>query len=102
VAALARPAPRPPRDEAAVISGGHLERDQLAARWRQQWQAELARYDADPLSWSRVYWRTYLRRIVEEGHHRAPGRLAAQLIGHGLILEQDAVEVLGSAWPPST
>lgn len=90
---------RAPLDEAAVISGGHLDRDDLAARQREQWRAQLARYDADPLSWNRTYWSAYLRRTLDTGHHYAPTRLAARLIEHGLILHEDAAAVLSDAWP---
>ncbi|MBB2903108.1 hypothetical protein FHR75_003950 [Kineococcus radiotolerans] len=93
---------RAPLDEAAIISGGHHERDELAARWHRQWRAELARYDADPLTWNRDYWSAYLRRTIEAGHHHAPARLAARLVEHGLILDQDAAAVLGDAWTQST
>lgn len=93
---------RAPLDEAAVISGGRLDRDELAARRREQWRAGLARYDADPLSWNRAYWSAYLRRTLEAGHHHAPTRLAARLIEHGLILDEDAAAVLGDAWTSGT
>jgi hypothetical protein len=93
---------RAPLDEAAAISGGHLKRDALAARWHERWQTELDRYDADPLTWNRTYWSAYLRRTIEAGHHPAPARLAAQLIEHGLILNQDVTAILGAAWPQNT
>ncbi|WP_041292239.1 hypothetical protein [Kineococcus radiotolerans] len=93
---------RAPLNEAAVISGGHLARDELAMRRREQWQAELARYDADPLSWNRTHWSAYLRRTVEAGRHPAPDRLAARLIEHGLFLDQDAAAVLDEAWSNRT
>ncbi|MBB2903024.1 hypothetical protein FHR75_003860 [Kineococcus radiotolerans] len=89
---------RAPRDEAAAISGGHHGRDELAARWREQWCAELARYDADPLTWNRAYWSAYLRRTAGAGHHPAPARLAARLVEHGLILDQ-AVHLLAPGGP---
>ena len=41
----------------------------------------------------------YLRRTAEAGHHPALDRLAARLIEHGLILDEDAATVLDRVWP---
>lgn len=90
-----------PLEEAATTSGGPHDRDYLAARQHQLWRDQLACYDADPLQWNRAYWSTYLHRISTTGRHPVPSRLAARLIEHGLIHDEDAAQVLGNAWPPS-